>query len=92
MSIFGPEVKDPSATLNYSFDWSDNLTGETIGTSTWSSSPTGLTVGTGSIATLSTTTSVAGGTAGTVYQVANKVYTSSGIIDERSMALRVEQL
>lgn len=92
MSVLGPEVKDPNATLNYSVDWSDNLTGETIGTSTWSSSPTGLTVGTGSISSLSTTTSVAGGTAGYVYVVSNKVYTSNGIVDERSFTLRVESL
>lgn len=89
---FGPEVKDPNSTQNYSIDWSDNLTGETIGTSTWSSSPTGLTVGTGTISSLSTTTSVSGGTAGLVYVVSNKVYTNNGIIDERSITLRVENL
>ena len=89
---FGPEIKDPNATVNYTIDWSDNIPSETIGTSTWSSSPTGLTVGTGTFTGLSTTTSVAGGTAGTVYQVTNRVVTTNSITDERSVVVRVEHL
>lgn len=90
---FGPVVKDPSASLNYSIDWTENLSGETIGTSNWSSSPAGLTVGTvGTFAGLVTQTSVSGGTSGQCYQIINRVTTVSGIVDDRSIEIRVENL
>lgn len=89
---FGPEVKDPNSTQNYSIDWSTNIPSETIGTSAWSASGTGLTIGTSTISSLSTTVSVSGGTAGNVYVLTNRVTTNSGIIDERSITLRVDNL
>ncbi|CAB4176501.1 hypothetical protein UFOVP1672_16 [uncultured Caudovirales phage] len=89
---FGPEVKDPNATVNYTIDWATNLPSESIGTSVWTASPSGLTVGTGTYSGLETTTTVSGGTAGCVYTLSNKVTTASAIIDERSITIRVENL
>lgn len=82
--------KDPSAVLDYGFDWSDYLiTGETITASTWTV-PTGLVEDSNEIADTSTKVWISSGTLGEQYTVANKITTTDGRIDERSLTIIVE--
>ena len=88
-------IKDPDAVLDYGVDWSPWLeTGETISTSEWTASPDGLTVmdepapgmsGTSTLVWLS------GGVAGRTYRVTNRITTTAGRIDERSIEIRVRE-
>lgn len=86
-------IKDPDATLKYKFDWSDWLaTGETI-ISQVITAETGITADSGTITDSSTTVTVelSGGTAGGVYDVACKITTNDGQIDERTMKITCRQ-
>jgi hypothetical protein len=90
-------IKDPGATLDYSIDWNGPAnargpwlaSGETVVTSTWTA-PTGLTKVSDSIASGKATIWLSGGVAGTTYSVANKIVTSAGRIDERTITIRVK--
>lgn len=83
--------KDPDAVLDYGLDWSSWLAdGETISTSTWTV-PSGITKDSDSNDGTSTTVWLSGGTAGTVYTVANKIVTSTGRTEERSILIQVKE-
>lgn len=98
-------LKDPDAIVDYSFDWNDGYLDtttsppETISTSTWSIDPapsspalsTELSESSSSKTTTTATIFLTGGTAGKVYRVTNKVVTSGGRTDERTMTIRVEE-
>ena len=82
--------KDPSAVLDYGFDWSDWLeSGETVAESAWTVA-TGLTKDSDQRGDTSTKAWLSGGTAGATYVVANKITTSDGRTDERSFEIVVE--
>ena len=93
-------VKDPSAVLDYKFDWaaltngtgtSDWLdSGETIATRTITAA-TGITVASSSITDANTSVTVwlSGGTAETDYTVACLITTSALRTDERTMVIHV---
>ncbi|AZM51779.1 hypothetical protein DMA15_03605 [Streptomyces sp. WAC 01529] len=82
--------KDPDATLDWVWDWSDWLEpGETITTSTMTVSA-GLTLNSDAHSATSATAWVSGGTPGTPYQVTNRIITSAGRIDDRSITIRVK--
>lgn len=88
-------AKDPDAALDYGCDWSDWLDdGETISESTWVL-PDGLTSGEGAQAPSNTDTAtvvwLSGGTAGRAYSVTNRITTSAGRTDDRSIIIRVRQ-
>lgn len=93
-------VKDPDADLDYEMDWAGGApgpwlaTGETISTSTWTA-PAGLTVGTGGQApshdTTTTTVWLLGGTVDKTYRVVNRITTSAGRVDDRSIWIKVRQ-
>lgn len=81
--------KDPSAVLDYAFDWSDWLaTGETISTATWTV-PAGITKTDQDETTTTAVIWLSGGTADTDYNVACAVTTSDGRTDERTMTIKV---
>lgn len=85
--------KDPDATLDYSLDWDadDWLGTDTIsGTPTWTV-PSGLTLETQSNTTTVATAWISGGTVNTDYDVACKITTAGGRIDERTIRLQVRQ-
>lgn len=87
------KIKDPSAKLDYGFDWSEWLAdGETITTSTWTV-PSGITKDTDTKSTTGTIVWLSGGTAGESYRLVNRIVTSAGTprTEERSMDIRVEQ-
>lgn len=88
-----PDVfdKDPSAVLDYKWDWSSWLAaGETITTADVDLPPDGLTldreVGHD---TTSVTAWLAGGTVGKNYRVTAHITTSAGREDDRSLTIKV---
>lgn len=85
-------IKDPDATLDYGVDWSDYLdAGETLSMSSWSAAPAGdLTLSGEASGASSASVLVAGGMKGRIYRLVNRVTTSAGRTDERSITIRVE--
>ncbi|MEQ1887569.1 MAG: hypothetical protein ABL951_00135 [Alphaproteobacteria bacterium] len=86
-------VKDPGAVLDYSIDWGGGYLqgGETLSSSIWTIFPGDMTQSAaGNTASVATVT-VTGGVAGQIYQMSNRITTSQGRTDERSITVRVEQ-
>lgn len=84
-------LKDPDAVLDYKWDWSSWLQGgETISSSVFTVTA-GLTVNSTSNTTTTATVWLAGGTAGLVYSVGNRITTSLGRTDERTVQIRVQE-
>lgn len=90
MTVF---AKDPQAILDYSFDWDDNYLalGETISTSVWSVLPAGeLAIDSTANTTSTATATVSSGIAGHIYRLTNRITTSNGRTEERSITMRVQ--
>ncbi len=91
-----PIPKDPDAVLDFEVDWSSWLeSGETISSSTWVV-PAGITeVNDATHPTSNTSTSatiwLSGGAGGTLYQVTNRITTSSNRTDDRSILVSVAE-
>lgn len=82
--------KDPDAVLDWVWDWSDWLApGETISVSDFTVSA-GLDLDSDSNTLASATAWLSGGVPGTPYLVANRITTSAGRTDERSITIRVK--
>ena len=82
-------LKDPSAVLDYVFDWTEWLaTGETITVHTITAD-TGITVDSSTESGGKVTVWLSGGTAGINYKVACKITTSAGRTDERTIWIKV---
>jgi len=90
-------LKDPSAVLDYAFDWTgwlaagetiavDSETGEKLITIT---ADTGITVDSSTESDGKVTVWLSGGTAGINYKVACLITTSAGRTDERTLWIRV---
>lgn len=94
MTVF---AKDPSAILDYTLDYNDAgdpylVSGETIATSTWTVEPgSELVIDADSNTTTTTTVTVSAGTAGNVYRLTNRIATSAGRTEERSIIIRVQE-
>ena len=83
-------TKDPDATLDYQFDWSDWLpSGDTISSSSLII-PNGLTLESESNTTNQVTAWLSGGVAGTDYTITNRIVTVAGRTDDRSAVIKVE--
>lgn len=84
-------IKDPDATLDYQIDWSSWLaTGETISSSAWIV-PDGLTEVSDSNTTTTATIWLSGGTDGESYRITNRVTTTAGRTDDRTITLLIRQ-
>ena len=82
-------LKDPSAVLDYVFDWTEWLaTGETI-TDHTITVDTGITVDSSTQDTGKVTVWLSGGTAGINYKVACLITTAAGRTDERTIWIKV---
>ena len=92
-------LKDPSAVLDYVFDWTewlatdetiavDSETGEKLITIT---ADTGITVDSPTEDTGKVTVWLSGGTAGINYKVACLITTSAGRTDERTIWIQVQE-
>ena len=80
--------KDPSAVLDFAFDWSAWLGADTISSYTVTISPAGdLAVVSSSQALGVVTTWLRAGEAGTTYLVTCQIVTGGGRTDERSMTI-----
>jgi hypothetical protein len=90
-------LKDPSAVLDYMFDWTEWLaTGETIAVDSETgeklitiTADTGITVDSSTEDAGKVTVWLSGGTAGINYKVACLVTTSAGRTDERTIWIKV---
>ena len=85
-------LKDPSAVLDYVFDWTGWLaTVETIETITdhTITADTGITVDSSTELDGKVTVWLSGGTAGINYKVACKITTTAGRTDERTIWIKV---
>lgn len=83
---------DPGEDLNYTFNWASVLGTATISTSAWAIRPTGPTLHGGSNTTTTATIYVSGCSNGVVYQLINTITTSSGSTEQKTVALRCEDL
>ena len=82
-------LKDPSAVLDYVFDWTEWLaTGETI-TDYTITADTGITVDSSTEDDGKVTVWLSGGTAGINYKVACLITTTEGRTDERTIWIKV---
>lgn len=79
---------DSNSRLDHSVDWSAWLeTGDAIATSEWLS-PDGLTTDTPTVDGAVATVWLSGGEAGQRYRVTNRVTTTAGRIDDRTLHIR----
>lgn len=88
-------IKDPSAVLDYTIDWSEWLSSnnDTISNASVPSAPSGLTVQSPVTHTATATTVwVSGGTAGTSYDVTVRITTTGGRQDERTITITCKDL
>ncbi len=84
-------TKDPNAVLDYRIDWSDWLdVAETIDTSTWTV-PSGITKDSSAASSTVATVWLSGGTADTDYDCLNRIVTSAGRTDDRTLRVKVRQ-
>lgn len=84
-------LKDPDATLDFGIDWSDWLaSGETISTSVWTVEA-GIMEESNSHTDDVATIWLSGGTAGNTYTLTNRITTSGGRTDDRSILIKVEE-
>lgn len=84
-------TKDPDAVLDYSIDWATWLDGDTISTSDWFVVGSGLTVDSDSNSSTAATVWLSGGVLGRRYVVTNRITTAAGRIDDRSVAVLMEE-
>jgi len=84
-------LKDPSAVLDYAFDWTGWLAaGETI-TDHTITADTGITVDSWTESDGKVTVWLSGGTAGKWYKIACLITTSAGRTDERTIYIQVQE-
>lgn len=83
-------TKDPDGVLDYQIDWSDWLGTDTIVTSTWTVG-TGITKDSDTNTTTTATIWLSGGTAGTMYTLVNRITTTDGRTDDRSIYVTVKE-
>lgn len=84
-------TKDPDAVLDYKFDWTDWLNGDTISTRAVTVD-TGLTKDSDSITDTnkSVTVWLSGGTVGTSYDVRCRITTAAGRTDDRTVTIHIK--
>jgi len=83
-------TKDPNAVLDYGFDWTAWLDGDTISASSWAVS-TGITKDSDSKTTTTTTIWLSGGTNGRNYEATNSIQTAAGRKTDRTMLIKVRE-
>ena len=88
-------LKDPESALDYSVDWgAEYLCGDALAESSWSVEPEevdGVAVLSSDFDLLVATVTIGGGAAGRIYRLTNHVTTAAGLVDSRSIVLRVEK-
>ena len=82
-------LKDPSAVLDYMFDWTEWLAAAETITDHTITADTGITVDSSAESDGKVTVWLSGGTAGINYKVACKITTTAGRTDERTIWIKV---
>ncbi len=86
-------LKDPAALVDYEIEWGDWLAAdETLTASSWAVEPIepgGLAVAMQTGIGTARRASVSGGVRGHLYRLTNRIATSAGRTDERSLAIRI---
>ncbi len=84
-------TKDPDAVLDYAVDWTAWLAGDEIATSEWLLEDGALIEKMADSHTATKATVwLRGGQAGTTYLVTNRIVTSGGRADDRTISVKVE--
>jgi hypothetical protein len=83
-------TKDPSAILDYQFDWSAWLVADTITAHTVTAED-GLTVDSTTASTTAVTAWVSGGTVGETYELTCHITTADGRQDDRTLHIAVRE-
>lgn len=84
-------IKDPDAVLDYLIDWSEWLAdAETIDTSTMLVE-TGITKDSATNTTTTATVWLSGGTLGETYEVTNRIVTSQGRTEDRTIIIYIAE-
>jgi hypothetical protein len=87
-------LADPSSNLNFQHDWTEWLAvGETITARLWSISPfnEGTPVTPALTGATTDTVFVTGMLQGRIYRLTERITTSAGVIDERTIVIRCEE-
>ena len=84
--------KDPDEVLDYTIDWTDRLTDETIETSTWTitGEDDELTQDTDTIANPYTVIWLSSGTLGVKYSLTNRITTTGGRTMDQTVTLKLK--
>lgn len=87
-------VKDPSAILDYTLNWTDWLKddNDTISEASVPSPPSGITIQSIAHTTTTTTVWIAGGTAGTSYDISIRIHTAGNRQDERTITISCKDM
>jgi len=91
----GPIKKDPEDNVDYSFDWTDELSprGDVIIASDWYCVPSdNIFVGVSSFDQHTTTVWVSGGTVNYDYRLVNRIQTLEGRVQERGRVLLIRNM
>ena len=83
-------IKDPAAEKPYGIDWTEWAMGDDIITGSIWSVPAGLQKLSDSFQGMVAVVWLAGGTLGQKYTVTNRVTTRDGVVDERSITIRIK--
>jgi len=87
------QVKDPSDTTSYGFDYTTLgwlASGDTLDTSSWSSDA-GITLVSDTFTDTQANVLISGGTSGVDYVVTNTITTDNGLTKQTSFTLRVRE-
>lgn len=93
-SIPSAPPKDPNSVIAYGFDWTswlDTTNSETISTSSWVSE-SGLSVSAENVTGNICSATLSGGTVGYTYILTNRITTSFGRTEDRSMYIQIKEL
>lgn len=92
MPITMPDAQDPQSRLDYKVKWTRWLAavGDTIAASTWTSADAALVVENSTFTNTETIVWVRGGVAGATYLITNRIVTSQGRTDERTLKIKIK--
>jgi hypothetical protein len=86
-------TKDPDATLDYQINWATWLADDdTISNSSFISNSDDITVESSSFTDTTSTVWLSGGQAGSSYEITNRITTTLGRIDDRTIKIKCKDL
>lgn len=88
MSLY---FQDPADRVDYGFDYTPWLDGDTISTSSWSVYPAGITVSNPTSSDTKTTVWLTGGTDGGVHRLTNHIVTTAGREKDQGFTVIVKE-